>query len=90
MSALAERLSRLKAQAGIPANSPVGAAEAAKLLPSVGASNSPVEAKASRLPPLPRGSTANARGADIPVPRRDHFDRYCAVTTARDTTLSSV
>ena len=54
MSALAERLSRLKAQAGIPANSPVGAAEAAKLLPSVGASNSPVEAKASRLPPLPQ------------------------------------
>jgi uncharacterized protein YprB with RNaseH-like and TPR domain len=60
MSALAERLSRLRSQAGI-AQSPVGASafnggagKAAKLLPAGSASNPLPGPEASRLPPLPQ------------------------------------
>src|SRR5688572_2527350 len=53
MSALAERLSRLRAQAGT-AKSPVGAASAATLPLPEGAANSSFAPKASRLPPLPQ------------------------------------
>jgi hypothetical protein len=64
LSALAERLARLRHEAGAPVGHLVGAAEAAK--PSCG--SPPLLQEASRLPPLPQGASSPPQRTVGPLP----------------------